>query len=219
MRLRSLPIILLVPLLANCAAVHRPVVPSPPLPDTRAAWERIVLPGDRARLDALAQTWQTALAAVPTRARAALASEGPLLAATAAQEQPSLPPGPYYCRLLRFGGRAGLTSFKPDFCIVESTKSGISFTKQGGANLFGGWLFPDTERRAIFLGTFRARLRDSGPTYGTDVTHDVAGIVERVSAFRWRLSLTRAGRGATLDVYELVPVTPRVPGATPAVPG
>ena len=35
---------------------------------------------------------------------------------------------------------------------------------------------------------------------------------------RWRLVLTQAGNGALLDIYELVPVTPLVPGAKPAVP-
>ena len=49
-------------------------------------------------------------------------------------------------------------------------------------------------------------------------SQDVAGVIERVSPFRWRLVLTRAGKGALLDVYELVPVTPEVPGAAPAVP-
>ncbi|RZM36073.1 MAG: DUF4893 domain-containing protein, partial [Sphingomonas sp.] len=36
---------------------------------------------------------------------------------------------------------------------------------------------------------------------------------------RWRMVLSRAGGGALLDVYELVPVTPKVPGAMPAVAG
>lgn len=67
-------------------------------------------------------------------------------------------------------------------------------------------------------GSLRPSADRSAAAYGTDFTRDVAGVVERVGAFRWRLVLTRAGV-ATLDIYELVPVTPRVPGAVPAVPG
>ncbi len=175
-------------------------------------WERTVTSADRAKLAALPDQWRRARASVPRRASKKLAAEGPLVDPAIALDLPTPPPGPYHCRLVRFGGRAGLATFPPDFCYVETSGGGLSFTKQTGGNLPRGWLYEDTPKREVFLGT-------TGPgRYGDDPARDVTGVVERVSPFRWRLVLTRAGQGALLDVYELVPVTPEVPGAKPAVP-
>lgn len=179
----------------------------------------MVTPSDKARLDALPDTWQRARASVPKRLATKLEAEGTLVQPAAALDLPSLPPGPYYCRLVRLGGRVGLATFKPDFCIVDGTTGHVSFTKQSGASLPGGWLFADSDTRQVFLGTFRPSRMKTAPAYSINPAQDVAGVVERVGPFRWRLVLTRAGEGALLDVYELVPVTPPVKGAVPAVPG
>lgn len=176
------------------------------------AWERIVTPADRNRLVALPDQWRRARAAVPRRLARKVAAEGALIDPAIALDLPTPPPGPYHCRLVRFGGRAGFATFPPDFCYVEASGGGLSFTKQTGGNLPQGWLHEDSPKREVFLGT-------AGPgRYADDAARDLAGVVERVSPFRWRLVLTRAGRGALLDLYELVPVTPEVPGAKPAVP-
>lgn len=175
-------------------------------------WEEVATPADQAGIAALAERWASALDAVPRRSTARLRAEGPLAEPGAALEMPTPSPGPYHCRLIRFGGRAGFATFPPDFCYVEASEGRLSFTKQTGSNLPNGWLHEDTPTRLVFLGTM-------GPgRYGDAPERDVAGVVERVSPFRWRLVLTRAGRGALLDVYELVPVTPEVPGAPRAVP-
>lgn len=212
------PTLALLLVLSGCAAApHHPVA----LADTGrvATWETKVDAIDRTRLATLADTWRNARGSVPKRLAAKLDAEGPLLKPDAALDLPSLPPGPYYCRLVRLGGRAGFATFKPDFCSVDGTTHTVSFTKQSGSSLPGGWLFADTDRRQVFLGTFRANATQHAAAYGSNPAQDVAGVVERVGPFRWRLVLTRAGQGALLDVYELVPVTPAVKGAVPAVPG
>ena len=196
----------------SVALVTDPAAAVPP------RWETLITVRDGARLDALSQEWKKARAAIPPRLQAKLAQEGPLLDPAGALDLPTLPPGPYYCRLVRLGGRAGLATYKPDFCTVDGTTRSLAFTKQSGSILPGGWLFPDTDKRQVFLGSFRASAGKSAAAYGTDAASDVAGVVERVGSFRWRLVLTRAGGGAALDIYELVPVTPKVPGAVPAVP-
>lgn len=182
-------------------------------------WSGSITPGDRTLLEALPATWDRARTSVPQRLRAKLDAEGPLVLPGAALELPALPPGPYYCRLVRLGGAHGLDTFKPDFCNVDGTTHNLSFTKQSGTILPGGWLFPDTDKRQVFLGTFRPARANSAPPYSVDPKQDVVGVVERVGPFRWRLVLTRAGQGALLDIYELVPVTPPVRGAVPAIPG
>lgn len=204
--------------LAACATTPAPhpaaVVEAVPQP---SGWRAIASAEDQRRIDALPQTWLHARAAVPRRLQPKVAAEGKLVE-PAALELPAPPPGPYRCRLLRFGGRDGFRSFAPDFCYVDGDGKGLSFTKQTGQNLPGGWLHPDTPTRQVFLGSLPKPGASGVPRYGDDPAQDVAGVIERVSPFRWRLVLTRPGKGALLDVYELVPVTPEVPGATPAVP-
>lgn len=187
----------------------------PPAP---SGWAAIATTADQARLAALPDIWARARAAVPRRLRAKMRNEGALVDPAVALEMPALPPGPYHCRLIRFGGHVGFATFAPDICYVESRGENIAFTKQTGSILPGGWLHPDGATRQVFLGTLREAAATSAPAYGATPARNVAGVVERVSPFRWRLVLTRAGRGATLDMYGLVPVTPEVPGATPAVP-
>lgn len=204
--------------LGACASpTPRPVVMVEATPQP-AGWRAIASENDQQLIDALPTAWARAIAGVPRRAQAKLRAETKLVDPAAALELPAPPPGPYRCRLVRFGGRAGVATFPPDFCYVDGDARGVSFTKQTGANLPGGWLHADTPTRQVFLGGLRAPDAKEAPGYGDDPVKNVAGVVERVSPFRWRLVLTRAGKGALLDVYELVPVPPEVPGATPAVP-
>src|SRR5882757_3008518 len=92
-------------LLAGCAAQQkrRPSVISEDIP-TAADWRASVTAADQARLAALPQAWMQGLGAVPARLKARLKTEGPLVDPAAALDLPALSPGPYRCRLLRFGG-------------------------------------------------------------------------------------------------------------------
>lgn len=218
--MRRAPILLALTLpLAACAATHkRPVMVSVEPPPVETGWRKIATRDDQDRVQALSAKLASARAAVPRRLAGKLAEEGALVDPAAAQTLPEMPPGPYHCRLLRFRGRAGFASFAPDFCYVQPATDAVSFTKQTGSNLPQGYLYPDSDKRLVFLGTFRAGADGKSLGYNEDQSQDVAGVVERVSSFRWRLILTRAGKGAALDLYELVPVTPAVPGAKPAVP-
>ena len=203
------------PGLAGCAttrggAVGRASVAIETAPEA-PSWTTIATPADRARITALPDVWTRARAAVPRRFARRMSGEGALVDPGAALDLPALPPGPYRCRLVRLGGRAGYASFAPDFCYIEGDNSSLSFTKQTGQTLPGGWLHADTDRRQVFLGTLRTRAASVAPAYGKDAARDVAGVVERVAPFRWRLVLTKAGQGALLDIYELIPVPPASP--------
>ncbi len=205
--------------LSGCAHRPRPTVALEAAAPRPIGWRALASTEDQARIDGLPRRWTEAKTRITRRYAGKVTAEGALLDPAGALPLPSLPPGPYRCRLVRLGGTAPIASFKPDFCYIEGDAKGVAFTKVDGANLPGGWLFEDGATRQVLLGGTRRHANQQSPGYGTDPAGDVAGIVERVGPFRWRLVLPKAGRGALLDIYELVPVPPAVPGATPAVAG
>lgn len=200
--------------LAGCAGKHQAtpgpavaVAPAPP----QAAWRGIALPEDADAIDTLEATWEAAIAEVPKRGRATLAAEGPLVERAAALDHPALPPGAYKCRLIRVGegaGRGGVTTFPSFFCNVASggEDGALSFSKQTGSDLPAGWLHADEADRYVFLGARQAKPGDTSLRYGTDRARDVAGVVQRIGAFRWRLAVPSAPKG--VEIYELTPVPP-----------
>ncbi len=221
MRRTILLFALLAGVTAGCSA-HRPLVlgnPAPASPpEPELGWHAVVMPADRQALDGLAEQFLRARRSVPARYGKRMATEGPIVQPNAAQPMPALPPGPYHCRLLRFGGRVGFRTYDPDICYLQPGADAMSFTKDTGSTLLTGWVYPDTDVRLVFLGTVRTSQRTKTQAYGDPDADNLAGIVERVSPFRWRLILTRGRQGSALDILELVPVTPDVPGARPAVP-
>lgn len=205
--------------LGGCAAhAPRPTVVVEQGAPEPTGWRALATPLDQQRLALIPWLWPRALGTVPGRLRSKVKAEGELLQPASALELPAPPPGPYRCRLIRFGGRLGFQTFPPDFCYIDGDNAKLSFTKQTGSSLPGGWLHPDSARRLVFLGALPLAGEKDAPLYGAHPQQDIAGVVERVSPFRWRLVLSRVGKGAVMDLYELVPVPPAVPGSAPAVP-
>jgi len=195
--------------LSGCSRqLPRPVVAVEPAAKAAPGWNGIASADDADRIAHVAELWMRARAAVPARLRTRLTAEGALAEPDAALALPTPPPGPYRCRLLRLGGRAGLRSFAPDSCYVDGDATALSFTKQTGSILPGGWLHPDTPTRLVFLGAVPRTGEARAPGYGIAPAQDVAGLVERVAPFRWRMVMLHPGRDSVLDVYELVPVPP-----------
>lgn len=206
-------------LATGCTPQRPPRIAVSTQPEVPDNWHMRLTSVDRSAIDRLPTVWARARADLPRRAQVAVAAEGPLLDPAVALPKAELSPGLYYCRLMRFGGRAGFASFKPDFCTVVVTPEGTAFNKQSGTIQPRGWLFTQNDTRQVFLGALAPVRGGSVPAYGNSPATNVTGVVERVSPFRWRLTLARAAGGALLDVYELVPVTPKVPGSVPAVSG
>src|SRR3546814_14937312 len=77
--------------------------------------------------------------------------------------------------------------------VCSSDLKGLSFTKQSGSDLPAGYLYADGERRYVFLGARQDAPGDVSLGYGVDPERDVAGVVERVGPFRWRLVAPRDG--------------------------
>jgi hypothetical protein len=206
--------------LVACTTAKQPVLVPPPVITVTAAqepaWRAIARPGDAAVIAALPQRLAAALAGLPRRLARQVTAAGPLLANDAGQAMPQLSPGSYYCRLIRLGGRDRFRSHAPDFCYVTAEGEALAFTKQTGSNLPNGYIYPDSDTRQVFLGTLGPNGERIKGRYGDAPATDVVGVVERVAPFRWRMILSRAGGGATMDLYELVPVPASIPGAKPA---
>jgi hypothetical protein len=176
-------------------------------PEVPLEWRSVASAADADRIGALDQQWTLAWEEAKPRFATALAREGDLLRADAALERVMPPPGRYSCRVVRLGG-APASAFQPfnsQFCFIGVDEELTTFVKETGTQRPAGRLWPDGDRRLIFLGT------DAGPgtapasPYGDDPKRNLTGVMERVGPFRWRLVLMAATPGVRLDVIELVP--------------
>ena len=175
------------------------------------AWRSTISTEDTARLEALPATWAAVRSLAETRSKTLWARQAELLVADGALDHPALPPGSYNCRLVSLGQkttRGGVVRvFNPFFCYVRGEGAdALSFTKQTGTDLPGGWLHADGDRRYVFLGAKQRKPGDTSLGYGTEGDRDLAGVVERIAPFRWRLVVPWRGDKPGLDVYELTPV-------------
>ncbi len=187
-------------------------------------WRAIVTPEDRARIDGLGERWRALLAGLSRNERRLADREGALLDPDVARAVPSLSPGSYRCHLVKLGA-AGRTEPAvrtfPDFvCYVRAESDNrLSFTKQTGTELPGGWFHADGDKRLVLIGANQREPGDNSLAYGTDSARDLVGVLERIGPFRWRLALPWRGDTPGLDIYELVPAPVEQQVAEPDVPG
>ena len=83
----------------------------------------------------------------------------------------------------------------------------VSLVKLDGSQRPVGTIFADTTSRAIFLGTMELGDETRAMRYGHDANRDMAGLIERIGAQRWRVVLPYPRFESLLDVVELVPAT------------
>lgn len=207
--------------LSGCAGtpVTRPALP---LVEAEPGWRGVVSIEDAQRLEHVPATWESALAAVPARYRPLVVHEGELLDPTSARDHPAPPPGSYRCRLVRLSdgtkGQPAVRAFPTNFCYIRGEgANALSFAKQTGTELPGGWLHADGDRRLVLVGARQRVAGDTTLAYGQDTARDVVGLFERIGPFRWRLVLPWRDAGTGLDIYELIPVPPDQQAAEPRV--
>lgn len=184
----------------------------PALAVPASEWQGIASAEDQDRIARLDQAWTAALAEARRRGvRGAIANEGELLDPAAALPRAAPPPGSYHCRVIKIGSQNGdgpaFTAYKPFFCYVEAEGPLLTIVKQTGSQRPAGRLYPESDERQIFLGTLALGNEEAPIAYGEDAERDMAGVVERVAPFRWRLVIPWPRTESKLDVFELVPVT------------
>lgn len=205
-------------ILAGCAARLTPLVEVGPEPEPAVDvaadvseggiskdWRAIATPGDRDRVERVAEVWGPALAQARRRFAAAIEREGPLLQPDAALLRPAPPPGSYRCRMIKIGGAVGYRAFPPYFCYVEAEDALLILDKQTGSERPAGRVWDDGDKQLVFLGAMELGNEAEPPAYGERPERNLAGVVERVGPFRWRLVVPATRPGASLDVLELTP--------------
>ena len=182
-------------------------------PPTKAdLWQRVASVGDVNRIGGLGRAWTSALADARARgSRRDLANEGELLKVNAALPRPAPTPGSYSCRLVRVGQVSrkvkAFERFKPFFCYVEAEGDLLTIVKQTGSLRPIGRLWEDDNgKRMIFLGSMALTAEEQPLAYGENAKRDMAGVLERIAPFRWRLVIPWPQAQSKLDVYELTPV-------------
>jgi hypothetical protein len=196
---------------ATSAEKATPQAAVPPPPPAETGWRAVVSAEDKQRVADLSQIWHQALQSVPHRYQAQITKEGDLLVAGAGRDHPTPPPGSYKCRLVKLGNEGGreapVRTFPDFFCYIRAERDNrLSFTKQTGTDLPGGWLHEDGDRRLVLVGAKQRKVGDNSLGYGEEPDRDLIGVIERIGPFRWRLVLPWRGGKPGLDVYELTPV-------------
>ena len=178
---------------------------------TADMWREVATAADEDRLGRLGLAWQSALAEAQRRHSRDVAAEGALLEPRAALPRPAPTPGSYHCRLVRLGRASGegpaFEKFRPFFCYVEVEGDLLTIVKQTGSERPAGRLWDDDRAdRLIFLGSLALGNEDQPLAYGDDPNRDMAGVLERIGPFRWRLVIPWPQSTSKLDVFELTPV-------------
>ncbi|HYZ47766.1 MAG TPA: DUF4893 domain-containing protein, partial [Sphingomonas sp.] len=186
--------LLALPLLAGCAVARHEAPPPKPAGQVEVIedpvpidWKSVVTPADQDRLARAEEAWRQGLAAA-ARFRAAIAAEGALLDPAAALPRAAPSPGPYLCRVVRLGGRPAFAAFKAFDCFVEAEGELLTMVKASGTQRPAGRLWADGDTRMVFLGAL-SRGQEAPPPYAANEQRDVAGFLERIGPFRWRLAV------------------------------
>ncbi len=175
-----------------------------------AGWRTIATDADRDRIRTWRDAWVQGLAKVTAPAdRAQVAAAGALLQPDAALPDPAPPPGDYRCRVTKLGakGAGGMdyVAYPAFTCRIAREGDVLSLAKLDGSQRPVGLLFPDDGGRLIFLGTMTLGDERRALDYGRDPERDVAAVLERIGAKRWRLVTPFPRWESTVDVMELVP--------------
>jgi hypothetical protein len=191
------------------AGVRPSVEVGPPLKSD--VWKGVATAADKDRLSRLGLAWQEALADASKTNPGDIRREGKLLLSRSALPRPDPTPGSYNCRLIKLGKATpkskAFESFKPFFCYVEVEDQLLTIVKQTGSQRPAGRLWADDEpTRLIFLGSLALGNEDQPLGYGDDPKRDMAGVLERIGPFKWRLVIPWPQSTSKLDVFELTPV-------------
>ena len=175
------------------------------------AWKQVATDADEDRIARLGLAWQEALADAHRGFADEVRKEGVLLRPRASLARPAPTPGSYNCRLIKLGKASAKSkayeTFKPFFCYVEVEGNLLTIVKQTGSQRPAGRLWEDDDsNRLIFLGSLALGDEQQPLAYGDNPRRDMAGVLDRIGPFKWRLVIPWPQSTSKLDVFELTPV-------------
>ncbi|HEV2596515.1 MAG TPA: DUF4893 domain-containing protein [Sphingomicrobium sp.] len=197
------------------SGTHPSVEVGPPLKSE--TWKGVATVEDQDRLARLGLAWQEALSDAGKTNAVEIHREGKLLLPRAALPRPDPTPGSYNCRLTKLGKATPKSrpfeTFKPFFCYVEVEDGQLTIVKQTGSQRPAGRFWEDdVPTRLIFLGSLGLGDETSPLAYGDDPKRNMAGVLERIGPFHWRLVIPWPQSTSKLDVVELTPVAQQPEG-------
>ncbi|MGZ9100212.1 MAG: DUF4893 domain-containing protein [Brevundimonas sp.] len=192
-----------------------PQTPAPPAGGEQggtADWRKVASAADASTLGRLDQAWRLGRAEAEERGFASqVEALGPLVDPAAGQAgrlQPA--PGTYRCRTIKLGtnnpGGPGYLEYPWFRCTVELTPGGdLILTKTTGSQRTRGLLYPDTDRRLVFVGAQAWGMDETTfPRYGQQPVRDQVGVFERIGSRRWRLVIPWPKVDSKLEILELM---------------
>lgn len=201
-------------LLTACAATPNPATRPAEAPP--AEWRLVILPEDQDRLQRLPEAWTTALAQARDEGYGSeIEALGALADPDAALPDPAPPPGRYRCRTIKIGSPGSLLAFVAYSwfeCEVSRSDGALRLDKLTGSQRQHGVLYPDSDRRLVFLGTLALGSDETrAPAYGAMHDRNVVGVMQRFASGRWRLVQPWPHFESVLDLLELEPLERRGP--------
>jgi hypothetical protein len=176
-----------------------------------ADWRQVASAADASNIGRLDQAWRLGRAEAEDKGFAAkVEALGPLVDPNAGQTgrlQP--PPGTYRCRTIKLGsnrpGGLGYLEYPWFRCTVELSPGGdLILTKTTGSQRTRGLLYPDTDRRLVFIGAQALGADETAfPRYGEQSIRDQVGVFERIGSDRWRLVIPWPRVDSKLEILEL----------------
>lgn len=204
---RMLPVLGLLAIGLTGCSVYREAT-STSLPEG-VRWQRVATDTDRDRLRQWRRAWDEALPRARKADDGAIAADPKLFDPDRALAGATPPPGRYRCRTFKLGAAGPamreFTAYPWFECVIADEGEVKSLHKRTGSQRPTGLIFPDSESRAIFLGTLVLGDENAPLRYGLDDTRDLIGYIERIDTSRWRLVFPRPRFESILDVVELVP--------------
>lgn len=168
-------------------------------------------PGDLVLLRRLPEAWDTALAGARQAGHGSeLAALGALVDPDAALPDPAPPAGSYRCRTIKIGAQGDLLEYIAyswfECDISDGPRGTLRFEKTTGSQRQEGYLYPDNDRRMVFLGALALGGQETAaPEYGEQPERDVAAVLERVGRERWRLVEPWPEYESIIVLLEIVP--------------